>query len=227
MADSGDVVFHASLAGADPSTDLGIWAGTAGDLRLVAREGDEAPGVPGQVYTSLGAGARINPLGQVAFDGAIDSGQNGIWAEVADRLVLVVLEGHEIELAPGDFRTIRNLSSPEFNGRREIAFWAEFTDFSQAIVVASFDPTSLLAMLMDAVVELDLRPGAANPLLDKLSNAITKLENDNSNDDSAAVSLVSDFIAIVEAKIGKFIDPSDAEELIAAAEQIIALLEGE
>jgi hypothetical protein len=69
---TGRVAFPGELAGADPSKKGGIWAGTVGNLQLVAREGDPAPGTTvnfaaGNRYFQDGVHLAMNDAGTVAL----------------------------------------------------------------------------------------------------------------------------------------------------------------
>lgn len=237
------------------SDHQGIWTGEQGNLRLVAHRGQQAPGAPaGQVFCFL-IGPELNSSGQVAFMARLGNGPAdvfctagvGIWAEDADgELTLIARKGDTLDVAPSDSRTISGLSTEfsnnlvirphsgnedgrpsAFNNDGALAFTATFDDGTSGIFVASLerDPVSLLDNLIDTVVQLGLNPGVTNPLLDKLNSARTKITNDNPNDDGTAINMLNDFISIVEAKRDKAIDSSDADMLIAAAVDIIAVLE--
>lgn len=109
---SGAVAIRASLVGPEVSAedDSGIWATHESNLRLVAREGDAAPGTgPGVVFSNLYSGAsyQINRNGRVAFSafltgtGINSSNDSGIWAETPEgKLELIAREG---DLTTGDF----------------------------------------------------------------------------------------------------------------------------
>ncbi len=79
--------------------------------------------------------------------------------------------------------------------------------------------------LIDTVVGFMLPKSAENPIVSKLNSALEKVNDDNPNNDSAAIGKMSDVIAITEAKRGKTIPDADADEIIAKAEEIIGYLE--
>ena len=92
---------------------------------------------------------------------------------------------------------------------------------------SDFDPRLVLtADLGDAVIALDLPQGLEKSLVAKLDSALQKLQDTNPNNDVVAVNKLEDFINQVEARSGRRIDEADADDLIAAAEEIIALLIG-
>jgi hypothetical protein len=162
---SDQAVFTSTLVGPEVSAanDSGLWTGEPGRLRLVAREGDLAPGAePGQLFGDMRfTKPSINSRGQVAFAATIIdpefSGPNmygvdaGIWAETGDgMLTLIVRDGDAIEVAPGDVRTVlyvnedfNNGSGNEdglrsfFNNRGELVFSVTFTDGSSGIFVSN------------------------------------------------------------------------------------------
>jgi hypothetical protein len=175
------MVFLAGLTGPGiikGSNDGGLWSEGFGQLALVAREGDHAPGTPAGVLFSNLNRPTLNSAGQTAFIGqlagnGIDSTNNqGIWAQDrTGQLQLIARYGDSIEVAPGDFRTISTLSfyvgnSDEgtrsgFNSHGQLAFQATFTDGTSGIFVSSLaavpEPQSLLLMFAAAVPLVVLR----------------------------------------------------------------------
>jgi len=76
VTDQGGLVFHGALqgTGVDPSNDQGLWAGDgAGGLRLLAREGDPLPGLPGELVPHLPNMTAANDAGLVAQQFAADA----------------------------------------------------------------------------------------------------------------------------------------------------------
>jgi hypothetical protein len=111
LSNSGHVSFIAQLqsgtGGVSTNNDKGIWLERSGMLELVAREGDQAPGLPsGARYTSFGLIASINTAGQIAFTSSLEQGTGSVtssndqtvWSDVGGPLHLVVREG---DSAPG------------------------------------------------------------------------------------------------------------------------------
>lgn len=81
--------------------------------------------------------------------------------------------------------------------------------------------------LAQDVTDLGLQYGIENSLLAKLDAAIQKLDDDNDNNNLAAINSLQAFINAVEAQRGKKISVEDADYLINAAQQIIDLLSSE
>lgn len=152
------VVFTAALRGPNTnfSNNSGIWAESSRGLQLVARAGDPAPGTsPGTVFSFFAfLPLTSNDLGQTAFVGLINDvevelpNQVGIWTTNRQgELQLVVRTGDELEVAPGDRRTIQSLTFSSrsnsrsridaFNNRGQLAFNATFTDGSQGIFISN------------------------------------------------------------------------------------------
>ncbi|MFQ5741559.1 MAG: choice-of-anchor tandem repeat NxxGxxAF-containing protein [Acidobacteriota bacterium] len=159
---SGDVTFFAKLVGdgVDSANDQGIWAGAwdaetgSHIFRLVAREGDPAPG-RGNVFDAFDRIA-FNNVGQVVFRGRV-AGRGpghriGLFAEdpFAGNLNLIVLTDDDLEVRPGDFRRVVRLDPLNYGGTGEfgqnnylsdlgeVVFRATFTDGSQGVFVATF-----------------------------------------------------------------------------------------
>ena len=82
----------------------------------------------------------------------------------------------------------------------------------------------LILDLADDVMVLNLHEGITNSLEAKLNAALRALEDENENNDAAAVNTLEAFINAVEAQRGKKIPEAEADALIAAAQEIIELL---
>ncbi|MGB0717183.1 MAG: DUF7453 family protein, partial [Phycisphaerae bacterium] len=135
---AGHTSFVAGITGAgvDETNQLGIWSEGSGTLELVARTGDVAPGVnDGAVFSFFGFiptnPINMNANGDIAFMGVLNgenvdsSNVSGIWAQKDGELQLVIRAGDEIEVAPGDMRTVSWPSILSGSGRedgREVVF---------------------------------------------------------------------------------------------------------
>ncbi|MCH8824205.1 MAG: hypothetical protein IH984_11945 [Planctomycetes bacterium] len=160
---AGQTAFAASLIGpgVDGANNVGVWSEGSGSLALVARKGSQAPGTAaGVTFLSIFPGPVTNATGQVAFtawltgEGVDGFNHFGVWAEDPDGLLtLVIREGDQIEVAPGDVRTVLKvfmtfgetfISGGEdgreinFNDAGQLAFRVIFTDGSGGIIVSSF-----------------------------------------------------------------------------------------
>jgi ELWxxDGT repeat protein len=87
---------------------------------------------------------------------------------------------------------------------------------------APLTPVELIENLKDQVLGLNL----PNGLVTKLNEALNVLSDDNQNNDHVAINKLKDFINQVNGQRGKRISEGDADSLIAAAEDIILLLQG-
>jgi predicted outer membrane repeat protein len=92
---------------------------------------------------------------------------------------------------------------------------------------APLGPLDLLIELSEHIDAMNLHKGTANSLKAKLNAALCLLEDDNENNDVAAVNLLEAFINAARAQYDKKIPEADADVLIAAAQEIITLLNGE
>ena len=159
---AGQTAFRASLIGPGMfDFGGGVWSEGSGSLALVARLGSPAPGTAeGVTFISIFPGPVMNANGQVAItawltgEGVDGSNNFGVWAEDRNGLLtLVIREGDQIEVAPGDVRTVLKvfmttgetfISGGEdgrrmnFNDAGQLAFRVIFTDFSGGILVSSF-----------------------------------------------------------------------------------------
>jgi hypothetical protein len=157
LNDAGQTAFRANLTGPGVTftNDQGIWSDGLGSLALVARTGSPAPGTPSGVrFAELHLPA-LNSEGQTAFRGNLTgSGINsnndrGIWAtDESGALQLIARKGSQLEVAPGDFRTISDLDfvsasgngdgrASGLNNSGQLVFWARFTNGTQGVFVSS------------------------------------------------------------------------------------------
>jgi hypothetical protein len=86
------------------------------------------------------------------------------------------------------------------------------------------DPCGLIADLIGDVMALNIQQGIQNSFDAKLNAALGALDDVNENNDVAAINTLEAFINAVEAQRGDKISQTDADALIAAAQQIIDLL---
>ncbi len=171
LGGSGRVAFSATVEGdgidfdhndavwvSDPTQDPAVRA-----RAVIAREGDQPPGTPdgtrfvGQDFGDDLLPAFERPLvastGQIAFEastsGPWDEHGRGIWfTDLSGRLRLVAHTGTQLEVTPGDFRTISLLSllaggtsddgyAAALNDASQIAYGASFTDGTAAVIVTT------------------------------------------------------------------------------------------
>lgn len=162
LNEAGQVLTGVLLAGSgvDASNQLAVYlSDSAGNQKLILRDGDQAPDAPpGVVFYTVPESfteGMLNDRGQVAIGqqlagaGVDVSNDYGIWAtDSTGALQLIAREGDQLEVAPGDFRTISELDRTyhtansngwpsNFNNVGQIAFWASFTDGSQGVFVSN------------------------------------------------------------------------------------------
>ncbi len=108
ISDTGYVTFFASLAGATVTTDNDgcIYGGTPGNLVMLAREGDAAPGLSGYTYSQLTYGSNhLNDRGQVIFNSTVTDGVTPLrayWGYTpGQNLALVFLENDQFVTQTG------------------------------------------------------------------------------------------------------------------------------
>ncbi|UCG56935.1 MAG: right-handed parallel beta-helix repeat-containing protein [Phycisphaerales bacterium] len=85
-------------------------------------------------------------------------------------------------------------------------------------------PQEAIEQLIDQVAALNLQKGIDNSLDAKLDAAFKALDDVNANNDVAAINALQAFINAVEAQRGDKISDADADALIAAVQDIIAML---
>ncbi len=168
--DSGEMIFRADLltwfddgTNSWPNFDGGIWSGTPGDLTLIARYGDQAPGVPLGARFANGPNhpPSINAGGQIAFVSNLQAGSggviqyendSGIWmsAPGSSELLLAVRRG---DPAPGmpSGTNFDYLGDVRLNDAGQIAFGANTDDVgpgglkTNGIWVGTHDNLTLVA----------------------------------------------------------------------------------
>ena len=182
----GEVSFQAVLVGSgiDPLNEKGIWVQPVDSdaaPRLAVRAGEEAPGTEADVVFRAFATHVLNGEGQLAFVGAVggpsvstaNGNVLGIWAEdTAGELHLVARDGDQMEVSPGDIRTIASLGFQSntgnsdgqptgFNDAGLLTFRATFTDGTSGIFVSQIsavpEPGAPCAGLMSLLLLVVLR----------------------------------------------------------------------
>jgi len=157
------VAFRADLTieegGATPEDNFGLWRGSPGDIDLIARTGNVAPGTRGQTFGYIDL-FTINSNDDVAFT----DGQ-GLWVNVNGRNSLVVLEGELFDVDPTDGVDLREIQEIHFEGgsggqdgrrmsfndRNTLLFQLDFTDGSSGIFTTTVpEPSSLLLVVICA-----------------------------------------------------------------------------
>jgi hypothetical protein len=163
---SGNPIFRAVLSGSGVNmmNNSGVWRVMSGSLTLMLREGDQAPELAAGISFSHAPFPTLNENGQMAFIAGLRgssvnfSNDQGIWAsDLSGQLHLIVREGELLEVTPGDFRTIAELSMLSslgyseayraFNNKGQLTFGAIFTDGTSGVFVSNLvaipEPTSM------------------------------------------------------------------------------------
>ena len=144
--DLGQVAFRGVLRGEGVSAgnDRGVWSEGKGDLALVAREGDSAPGT-GEIFTLLTNPLVFNNLGHTAFRANLSgsTGTDSVWSESNDLLAPV---GRTSLIQPppdGSFTSFRN---PVMDSDSRSCFYASVSGPPGEHTVQSEGPGSLQAI---------------------------------------------------------------------------------
>jgi hypothetical protein len=172
--DGGRVAFSTGLAGpgVNGSNDRALYFGAPGDLRLVAREGDPAPGFPaGNVFAELEAGTyELNDVGHLVFMSTLSGpdvygGGTAIWVSNADgTTTLVAQSGDLVDLGNGDVRRADGVFvAGKFGPLATFGEGAQLTNDGRLVYWAGFGsgPTMTWALLTTTVPE----PAAGASLL--------------------------------------------------------------
>jgi glucose/arabinose dehydrogenase len=184
----GNIAFPARLktgAGTNARNDDGIWDFEGSELKLVAREGDPAPGADGATFLKFVSLAI--PDSQVAFVAQLKIGSGngeqkvssandlGLWRVVAGSLALVLREGDTLTFDPGPPRTVKKFQtlglvpgsedqrrSHSLNG--SVLILVDFDDGTQGIVESPVGGGSLIARAVTG----DAIAAPAGEILDRL-----------------------------------------------------------
>lgn len=175
LSEGGHTAFAAGLAndvalGITSTNNSGIWSDAGGILQLLARSGDQAPGMPlDAVFNTFNGGRSsvdfaLNSAGHSAFlwrvtgGGTTSSNNLGLWAQDQNgNLRLVVRQGDMFEVAPGDLRLITGINFQSqsaggeglprgLNDNYQIAIHLNFANNTSGIFVAQIsvpEPGSL------------------------------------------------------------------------------------
>lgn len=179
--DEGKTAFGAFLTGSnvDGTNNFGVFSEGMGELKLVARKGDQAPGTePGVSFRDFETPI-LNSRGQIAFfadlhvPGSQFTSGVGLFAQdIYGELKLIARTGDVLDvsddpLAP-DLRTIESLSNQSiafFDEQGHVAFWAGFSNGIPGVccntsgifvsqLVAVPEPKSLVMLAMGGIVML-------------------------------------------------------------------------
>lgn len=169
MTDSDQVVFAVELTGPgiDDTNGWALFAGSPESLRLVAQQGQEAPGTTDGVRFGSPSFSFLqqNRFGQVAFTSQLVGGgiHDGVWAEDGSGVLrLIARAGDQLEVMPGEFRMIREVNTEAgnsgFNDRGELLFTARFIDGTSGLFIANVgvvpEPATLWLLSMTGIIPL-------------------------------------------------------------------------
>ncbi len=160
--DAGDVAFKAFFSGpgVDNTNQTGLYTQAKNTLRLIARQGDHAPGTPdGVLFSELPQPSfQLNNTGQVAFvakltGAGVTNGRNkngppgvpndlGIWADDRSGILrLVARVGDLMDVDDGPIVDLRQIQTLNFyqglNDSGQLAFSAVFIDGSSGVFISN------------------------------------------------------------------------------------------
>ncbi len=156
----------------DSTNNGGIWAEDSDTLRLIAQEGEPAPGLPSGVdfdefFLPTALGPRINSVGQIAFTGSfrgngIDSFNNrGIWSDRSGTLELLVQSGSQAAGAPSGY-TFSSFRGFSFNSAGHVAFRPSLRRQNDSLPAYSGIWSDRSGAIAPVIQEGDQAPGLPN-----------------------------------------------------------------
>ncbi|QDT73485.1 hypothetical protein I41_26740 [Lacipirellula limnantheis] len=167
LGEGGHAAFAASLLQGNVMTES-IWlADPSSELKMVARQGDPAPGTD-DIFIDFGT-STVNARGQLAFSARtveFSPLHHGIWAQDRNGVLRpIVKAGDSLNVndnpATPDLREVQYLSFSEggsfgsdritgFNDLGQVAFFARFTDGTSGVFVSNAvavpEPSSIVAL---------------------------------------------------------------------------------
>ncbi len=151
---AGKTAFSAFITGGGVNftNDEGIWSEGSGNLALIAREGNPAPGTSLN-FSSLGDPV-LNAAGKTAFWAFLTDFSDGIWTETSGGLALVARAGSQAAGTPGGVN-YSFFDPPVMNGAGQIAFRAELTGGD----VDGSNDVGIWATDLDGTLQLVARKG--------------------------------------------------------------------
>lgn len=187
--EAGQTAFFVDLngTGVDETNDSALFSeDNNGDLALVARTGDQAPGTtPGIAFESFVDGATLNENGQIAFLALLTEGVDpstgdtippgiGLFAQdLTGELQLIARDGDSIDVSDDpqtpDLQTIGFIDffsvlseGVQFNDAGQVAFSVFLDDISTGAIVVSDlvaipEPTAMLLMIIGSTGALGTR----------------------------------------------------------------------
>jgi len=108
----------------------------------------------------------------------------------------------------------------------EMVICGDSFTFSFFAVFGAPSADALLADLSDALALLDAGDGTINSLMSKLAATQAKIADGNTDNDSAALSMLNAFLNAVEAQRGKKITDAEADLLVQQAQEIMLVIGG-
>ena len=166
LNDQGDLAFFTGLSNTTTDRDSAIYLAEAGQTpRLLAREGDAAPGTVGQTFDAFGnVYPALNAQGLLAFNGSA-GGDDGVWVWNGDALVKVIQEGDVVDIDPDPHsETLRTVAQYDFAGDLGLAetmgggsdgryrLISDAGDLAVALRFTNGDVGVFIASLFDTVV---------------------------------------------------------------------------
>ncbi|WP_197528623.1 DUF7453 family protein [Aeoliella mucimassa] len=132
ISDGGIVSFRRTLDGPGITTDNdnSWWIGPVNNPQVLLREGDPAPGLPGDQIGGLVSGFSKNDAGYAAVPDSLQSGRRAIWAGVPGDVQLVASEGAPVPGFPEQFFGSFINQLAQVSSSNEVVFRSRIVDAS-------------------------------------------------------------------------------------------------
>jgi hypothetical protein len=196
ITDDGIVSFRRTLDGPGISTDNNnsLWVGPINMPQVLLREGDPAPGLPGDQIGGLVGGFSMNDSGYAAVSDRARSGQRAIWAGVPGDVQLAAAEGAPAPGFPGFFFGSFVNQLARVTTDNEVVFRSQLVDASsQPVGEALF--AGKPGMLSSVLATGDLSPlgegetilSVGTPSLNRVGRALVTATLQSENGDTRQV----------------------------------------
>lgn len=177
--------FAAGLADGGQATHDGIWIHKRGTgTSLVAQAGDPAPGLPGLTFEGFDP-PLLNEQGMVVFHAWTTAGDDGLWLYRDGEIHLLLADGEEVLIRPGDVRRISSFNL-RLGSSPQSGFRSALNDRGELVLRTSFN-TGPLGTAIFKINLADLDGGGTDDLLEEAFGG----DPDDGADDLAILPVMS------------------------------------
>jgi hypothetical protein len=232
---TGSFTFDGAAPDLDPSAEVGQYEAVVNFELSVPAAGYHATGVAGGSRGQITVlndqdGVRDRYVADVSNPGQVVSGPD-VGAYGLEFMTIVLRDPtttafltDALPLSPPDLADFGDGTQVHLGFSGPLGFGLGFA--AQLTSLTASSVTDLLTQLTQQVIGMNLQGGVNNSLDAKLATVVNALDDANDGNNVAAVNALHAFINAVEAQRGKKLSDAQADQLVAAAQGIIAALGG-